>query len=278
MRIHSKQHSMMHITLAATLIIGLASFFMSTATVDASVHTASSKTKQLIDTPTIVEQPTAPQLAITNTTRTKQQKAPAKTNKKAVKPAKKVVKAPKKGTINKSKPHSKKTTVKQNKKHVVRKQVKAKPVKKKSTKRPHKPVKPKVTKKKKTAPVRKTKLAPLYNAPYIKKGKPYGRPQLTGAKRLAFEKAVYNWQIKTSPDRKLRDPYPPREILHWKPGQSRKNKVDFGHKKHHEYKKWFDMYKYRKITLQQFKAHEFNPKHFYIQSIGKNRSRIYEAK
>lgn len=128
---------------------------------------------------------------------------------------------------------------------------------------------------KKTEP---TKKGALYNAPYIKNGKPNGRPKLTGKKRLAFEQAVYNRQIRNSPDGKLRDPNPPREILYWKPGQPRTGKVDFGHKKHHEYNKWFLKYKNREITLAQFKQHEFNPDNFYIESISKNRSKRFEAK
>lgn len=266
MHICKQQYLKLYLKLLTSFMIGVASLLIGTITIDAAQTTAAHKTptvkKHVLDdlALTVHQQNTTPQLAVTNVSRNKPAKKVA-----AKKKAPKKVAPKKKATVKKNAP----------KKAAPKKKT---PTKKKNTKSIRKQVKPKTTKKKKAAPVRKNKLAPLYNAPFIKNGKPHGRPQLTGAKRLAFEKKVYNWQIKNSPDGKLRDPYPPREILHWKPGQSRKNKVDFGHKKHHEYKKWFDMYKYRKITLQQFKAHEFDPNNFYIQAIGKNRSRIYEAK
>ena len=46
-------------------------------------------------------------------------------------------------------------------------------------------------------------LEPLVNGPYIRDGKPYGRPTLTGDKKLEFERAVYNKQV--DPDGVLRD-------------------------------------------------------------------------
>ncbi len=44
---------------------------------------------------------------------------------------------------------------------------------------------------------------PLENGPYIKNGKTRGRPQLSGEKKLGFEKDVFNKQI--DPDGILRD-------------------------------------------------------------------------
>lgn len=70
-------------------------------------------------------------------------------------------------------------------------------------------------------------LEPLVNGPYIRDGKPYGRPTLTGDKKLEFERAVYNKQV--DPDGVLRDPNT-GDVIDWKPGQSRRGVADFGHK------------------------------------------------
>ena len=79
------------------------------------------------------------------------------------------------------------------------------------------------------------------NGPYIKNGKPNGRPTVTGKKKLEFEIEVYNEQL--SPDGILREPYPPYGIINWKPGQPRKGIVDFGHTKGNSYIQMFEKYK-----------------------------------
>ena len=103
-------------------------------------------------------------------------------------------------------------------------------------------------------PIRETReldsLEPLVNGPYIRDGKPYGRPTLTGDKKLEFERAVYNKQV--DPDGVLRDPNT-GDVIDWKPGQSRRGVVDFGHKEGKTYKKMFEKYKNREITLQELR-------------------------
>jgi len=74
---------------------------------------------------------------------------------------------------------------------------------------------------------RKTISVPLENGPYIKNGKPKGRPKLSGERLLDFEQSVY--QNSLSSDGKIYDPNLHIEI-NWKPGQPRRGIVDFGHK------------------------------------------------
>lgn len=73
----------------------------------------------------------------------------------------------------------------------------------------------------------------------------------------------------------MRDPNT-GEILDWKPGQPRKGKVDFGHKPGKSYKKMFEKYKNGKISLEQLKAFQSNPKNFRIESYSANRSHQFE--
>ena len=116
-------------------------------------------------------------------------------------------------------------------------------------------------------------LEPLVNGPYIRDGKPYGRPTLTGDKKLEFERAVYNKQV--DPDGVLRDPNT-GDVIDWKPGQSRRGVVDFGHKEGKTYKKMFEKYKNREITLQELKDFQFNPDNFRIETPSANRSHKFE--
>ena len=117
------------------------------------------------------------------------------------------------------------------------------------------------------------RLEPLVNGPYIRDGKSYGRPTLTGDKKLEFERAVYNKQV--DPDGVLRDPNT-RDVIDWKPGQSRRGVVDFGHKEGKTYKKMFEKYKNREITLQELKDFQFNPDNFRIETPSANRSHKFE--
>ena len=113
----------------------------------------------------------------------------------------------------------------------------------------------------------------LENGPYIKDGKPNGRPQLSGEKKIEFEKRVYESCL--DPDGVLRDPNT-REIIDWKPGEPRKGVVDFGHKKGRSYKEMFSKYKNGEITLQELKEFQFNPDNYRLETPKANRSHLYE--
>ncbi|MGE1009347.1 WXG100 family type VII secretion target [Bacillus cereus] len=114
---------------------------------------------------------------------------------------------------------------------------------------------------------------PLENGPYIRNGKPRGRPQLSGEKKLGFEKDVFNKQI--DPDGILRAPNT-SETIDWKPGRPRKGKVDFGHTEGNSYKKMFEKYKNGEITLEELKEFQFNPDNFRLETPSANRSHKYE--
>lgn len=118
-----------------------------------------------------------------------------------------------------------------------------------------------------------SKVTPLENGPYIKNGKPNGRPDPTGKARLKFEQDVYDACV--GRDGILRDPNT-GEVLDWKPGQPRKGKVDFGHKAGKNYHKMFEKYKNGKISLEQLKAFQSNPKNFRIESFSANRGHLFE--
>ena len=113
---------------------------------------------------------------------------------------------------------------------------------------------------------------PLKDGPYIKDGKPNGRPKLSGAKKLEFERAVYGRQV--GPDGVLRDPNTGEEI-EWKPGEKRQGVCDFGHAEI-KYSDLFDRYRMGEISLDQLKAYEFNPDNFQIETPSANRSPKYE--
>lgn len=114
---------------------------------------------------------------------------------------------------------------------------------------------------------------PLENGPYIKDGKPNGRPTLSGKKKVEFEQTVYDKQV--DPDGVLRDPNT-GEILDWKPGERRDGKVDFGHTGGNSYNKMFEEYKNRNISLDELKDFQFNPDNYRIESPSSNRGHQYE--
>lgn len=116
----------------------------------------------------------------------------------------------------------------------------------------------------------------LVDGPYIKDGKPNGRPTLTGDDKLNFEQEVYDAQIAKSPDGKLHDPHT-GEIIDWKPGEPRNNVADFGHKSGKEYNDMFQKYKSREITLDELKDFQFNPENYYIETPSANRSHMFEG-
>lgn len=114
---------------------------------------------------------------------------------------------------------------------------------------------------------------PLVNGPYIKNGKPNGRPTLTGKKKLEFENKVYKECVDA--DGILRDPNT-KEIIDWKPGEPRKEVVDFGHKTGNSYKDMFKKYKNREITLEELKEFQFNPENYRLETPSANRSHKFE--
>lgn len=118
---------------------------------------------------------------------------------------------------------------------------------------------------------------PLVDGPYIKDGKPNGRPGPTGDAKLEFEQAVYDAQVSNSPDGLLHDPHT-GEVIDWVPGQPRDGVVDFGHKSGHEYRDYFEQYKNRQITLEELKEIQSNPNNFYLETPSSNRSHAFEAK
>ena len=107
---------------------------------------------------------------------------------------------------------------------------------------------------------------------YMKK-KAYGRPTLTGKKKLKFEQTVYDKQV--DPDGILREPNI-GEIIPWKPGEPRKGIVDFGHNSGSSYKEIFEKYRTREITLDELKDFQFNPDNYRLETPSANRSHEYE--
>lgn len=116
-------------------------------------------------------------------------------------------------------------------------------------------------------------LEPLENGPYIKNGKPNGRPTLSGDAKLNFEKEVYNNNV--DPDGVLRDPNT-GDIIKWKPGQPRNGVVDFGHNQGSSYSEMFQKYKNREISLNELKEFQFDAKNYRLETPSANRSHLYE--
>lgn len=114
---------------------------------------------------------------------------------------------------------------------------------------------------------------PLENGPYIKDGKPKGRPQLHGKKKLEFEQEVYNNCV--DPDGILRDPNT-KQVIDWKPGQPRKDVVDFGHRPGYSYHEMFLKYKNQEISLDELKEFQFDPENYRLETPSANRSHKYE--
>jgi len=116
-------------------------------------------------------------------------------------------------------------------------------------------------------------LTPLENGPYIKNGKPNGRPTLSGKEKLKFEQEVYAKDVST--DGILRDPNVD-DVINWKPGSPRKDVVDFGHNSGSSYNEKFLMYKNREITLDDLKEFQFDPANYRLETPSSNRSRIFQ--
>ena len=113
----------------------------------------------------------------------------------------------------------------------------------------------------------------LENGPYIKDGKPKGRPTLSGVKKLQFETEVYNRCIGL--DGVLRDPNT-NEIINWVPGQARSGIVDFGHTAGNGYSSMFQNYRNGIITLEELKEFQFNSNNYQLETPSTNRSHLYE--
>ena len=116
-------------------------------------------------------------------------------------------------------------------------------------------------------------IKPIKDGPYIKNGKPNGRPSLSGKSKLDFERAVYEAQVDSNGI--LRDPNT-KEVIDWKPGEPRKGIADFGHIQGKSYKKIFEYYKNGVLTLEELKAFQSNPANFQIEVPKSNRSHKYE--
>lgn len=114
------------------------------------------------------------------------------------------------------------------------------------------------------------------DGPYIKDGKPNGRPTYSGDEKLKFEQEIYDRWIAESKDGLLHDANT-GEIIDWKPGEPRKGVIDFGHKSGLEYADMFEKYKYGEITLDELKEFQFNPDNFQPEVPSTNRSHMYEA-
>ncbi len=114
----------------------------------------------------------------------------------------------------------------------------------------------------------------IQNAPYIKNGKPNGRPSPTGKSKEKFIENLYKQQV--GKDGILRDPHT-GEIIPWKPGDPMKNIVDIGHKTGKEYTKVFAKYQQGQWSLDKLKAFQSNPKNFYLEIARNNRSHKFEG-
>lgn len=116
-------------------------------------------------------------------------------------------------------------------------------------------------------------LPPLENGPYIKNGKPNGRPAHKGKMKLWFEETIYRNQVDA--DGVLRDPNT-GAVIPWKPGQPRKGVADFGHKPGKDFKTSFKKYVRREISFDEFKEFNLNPDNYQIETPSTNRSRRYQ--
>lgn len=123
-------------------------------------------------------------------------------------------------------------------------------------------------------------LPPLVNGPYIRNGKPHGRPRPRGAARVAHEAGVEAQAAAAAAARGetvYRDPNSGRK-LNWKGGQPRKGLVDLGHVPGQEYRIFFEKYRTGKIVLDDLKIHESTAANFQLEGTYEKRSRKYERK
>ena len=121
-----------------------------------------------------------------------------------------------------------------------------------------------------------TGLATIDNRPYIKDGKPKGRPSY----RQEFEYDLYTDYLQrnniTKPaDAIVRDEIT-KEVINWLPGQPRKDVVDFGHSPKSKYSNIFQNYLNEKMTPKEFRDWYNNPQNYRFETPHTNRSHVYE--
>lgn len=108
----------------------------------------------------------------------------------------------------------------------------------------------------------------------MRDGKAYGRPGQTGKSKAEFEQKVYDAQV--DPDGILRDPNNPDIEIEWKPGESRRGVVDFGHNQGQSYNTMFEKYRNGEISLDELKEFQSNPNNFRLEDPSANRSHKFE--
>ena len=121
-----------------------------------------------------------------------------------------------------------------------------------------------------------TGLATIDNRPYIKDGKPNGRPSY----RKEFEYDLYTDYLQrnniTKPaDAIVRDEIT-GEVINWLPGQPRKGVVDFGHSQKSKYSNIFQNYLNERMTPKEFRDWYNDPKNYRFETPNTNRSHAYE--
>ena len=121
-----------------------------------------------------------------------------------------------------------------------------------------------------------TGLATIDNRPYIKDGKPKGRPSY----RKEFEYDLYvqylqNNNITKPSDAIVRDEIT-KEVINWLPGQPRKGVVDFGHSPKSKYSNIFQNYLNEKMTPKEFRDWYNNSQNYRFETPHTNRSHAYE--
>ena len=116
-------------------------------------------------------------------------------------------------------------------------------------------------------------LEPLVNGPYIRNGNPYGRVGVKGKAKDRMREFLY-WRDVGS-DGILRDPNT-GEVIPWKPGQPANGVVDIGHKSGRSYHSVFEKYRKRLISLEEFRAGEYDPDNFQLELPRSNRGRKHD--
>ena len=121
-----------------------------------------------------------------------------------------------------------------------------------------------------------TGLVTIDNRPYIKDGKPKGRPSY----RKEFEYDLYTNYLKRNNITKPADAIVRDEItgeaINWLPGQPRKGVVDFGHLPKSKYSEIFKEYLNEKRTPKDFRDWYNNPQNYRFETPHTNRSHAYE--
>lgn len=109
----------------------------------------------------------------------------------------------------------------------------------------------------------------IINGPYVKDGKPYGRPSY---KKGQIEEV---WENAKGLDGKVRDPNT-GEILEWDKSINRNGQWDMGHIKNEKYFDKWKEYQQGKISKKDFLDWYKDPKNYRPESPSANRSHLYE--